>query len=152
MIEILLFQTFEEGYAYITSSIALDHIVREKEWPTKQDKRGRARRRDSRNHGPHLPIHSCPYPGSKMSKSMFALPQINNFFEKTVVRSLLGIIKMRLPCLSEASSAAAHDLALADELGVEFGSVEREVNVKVDAVESTLRGIHAFEVLFEVLP
>ena len=93
-----------------------------------------------------------PYPGSKMSKSIFALPQINNFFEKQVVRSLLGIIKMRLPCLSEASSAAAHDLALADELGVEFGSVEREVNVKVDAVESTLRGIHAFEVLFEVLP
>lgn len=81
---------------------------------------------------------------------MFALPQINNFFEKTVVRSLLGIIKMRLPCLSEASSAAAHDLALADELGVELGPVEREVDVEVDAVKSALRCIHAFEILFEV--
>jgi len=58
---------------------------------------------------------------------------------------------MRLPRLSEASSAAAHDLALADELGIEFGSVEREVDIKVDAVESTLRGIHAFKVFFEVL-
>ena len=27
MIKILLFQTFESGYAYITSSIALDQIV-----------------------------------------------------------------------------------------------------------------------------
>lgn len=53
--------------------------------------------------------------------------------------------------LPESRSAATHDLALADELGVEFGAVEREVNVKVDAVKSALRGIHAFKILFEVL-
>ena len=53
--------------------------------------------------------------------------------------------------LPESSCAATHDFALADELGVEFGAVEREVDVEVDAVESALRGVHAFKVFFEVL-
>ncbi len=35
--------------------------------------------------------------------------------------------------LSEARCAAAHDLSLADELGVEFGAVEGEEDVEVDA-------------------
>lgn len=35
--------------------------------------------------------------------------------------------------LSEPGGAAAHDLALADELGVEFGAVEGEEDVEVDA-------------------
>ena len=54
--------------------------------------------------------------------------------------------------LSETSRAATHDFALADELGVELGPVEREVDVEVDAVESALWGIHALKVLFKVLP
>lgn len=53
--------------------------------------------------------------------------------------------------LSEASRAAAHDFALADELGVELGTVEREVDVEVYTVEGTLGRVHALEVLFEVL-
>ena len=53
--------------------------------------------------------------------------------------------------LSESSCAATHDFTLADELGVEFGPVERQVDIKVYTVESSLRGIHAFEILFEVL-
>ena len=51
----------------------------------------------------------------------------------------------------EARGAAAHDLALADELGVELAAVEGEVDVEVDAVEGALRGVHALEVLLEVL-
>jgi hypothetical protein len=54
--------------------------------------------------------------------------------------------------LPKAGGAATHDLALADKLGVELGSIEREVDVEVYAVKGTLWGIHAFEVLFEVLP
>jgi hypothetical protein len=40
---------------------------------------------------------------------------------------------------------------LADQLGVELGTVQREVNVKVDTVEGALRCVHALEVLLEVL-
>jgi hypothetical protein len=53
--------------------------------------------------------------------------------------------------LPEPGRATTHDFALAYELGVEFRTVEREVNVEVNAVESTLGRVHAFEVLFEVL-
>ena len=63
----------------------------------------------------------------------------------------LGIIKMQLSCLSEASSAAAHDLALADQLGVELGAIESEVDVEVDTIERALWGVHTLEVLLEVL-
>jgi len=52
--------------------------------------------------------------------------------------------------LPKPGRAATHDLALADELGVELGAVEREVYVKVDAVKSALRGVHALKVLFEI--
>ena len=54
--------------------------------------------------------------------------------------------------LSEPRRATTHDLALADKLGVELGSVEREVDVEVYAVEGALWGVHTLEVLFEVLP
>jgi hypothetical protein len=40
---------------------------------------------------------------------------------------------------------------LANELGVEFGAVEGEVDIEVHAVESTLRRVHALKVLLEVL-
>ena len=53
--------------------------------------------------------------------------------------------------LPKPGGAAAHDLALAHELGVEFRTVEGEVDVKVDAVEGTLGRVHALKVLFEVL-
>jgi hypothetical protein len=56
--------------------------------------------------------------------------------------------RRRLP---ESRCAAAHDLALADKLGVEFGSVEGEVDVEVNAVEGALGCVHALKVLFEVL-
>jgi hypothetical protein len=55
------------------------------------------------------------------------------------------------PLLSEACGTSAHDFALANELGVEFGAVEGEVDVEVHSVESTLRSIHALKVLLEVL-
>ena len=53
--------------------------------------------------------------------------------------------------LSESRCAAAHDFALAYQLGVELGAVEREVDVEVHTVESALRRVHALEVLFKVL-
>ena len=55
------------------------------------------------------------------------------------------------PLLSETCGTSAHDLALANELGVEFGTVEGEVDVEVHSVESTLRSVHALKVLLEVL-
>lgn len=51
----------------------------------------------------------------------------------------------------EPRRAPTHHLALAHQLGVELAAVEGEVDVEVDAVESALRGIHALEVLFQVL-
>lgn len=68
----------------------------------------------------------------------------NELFQSTAG----NIIKVRL---SEPRRAATHDLALADKLGVKLRSVEREVDVEVYAVEGALWGIHALEVLFEVL-
>jgi hypothetical protein len=53
--------------------------------------------------------------------------------------------------LSEARSTSAHDFALAYELGVELGTVECEVNVKINAVKCTLGCIHALKVFFKVL-
>ena len=47
---------------------------------------------------------------------------------------------------SESCSAASHDLALADKLGIEFRAVEGEVDVEVYTVECALRSVHAFEV------
>ena len=40
---------------------------------------------------------------------------------------------------------------MANELGVEFGAVEGEVDIEVHAVESALRRVHALKVLLEVL-
>jgi hypothetical protein len=53
--------------------------------------------------------------------------------------------------LPEPCRAAAHDLALANELGVELGTVKREVDVEVYAVEGALGSVHALKVLLEVL-
>lgn len=52
---------------------------------------------------------------------------------------------------SKSGGTSAHDLSLADKFGVEFGAVESEVNVKVNAVKSALRCVHALKVLFKVL-
>jgi hypothetical protein len=54
------------------------------------------------------------------------------------------------PKLPEPRRAAAHDLALTNKLGVEFRSVERKVDVEVDAVEGALGRVHALKVFFEV--
>ena len=40
---------------------------------------------------------------------------------------------------------------MADKFGIEFRSVQREIDIEVDAVEGALWGIHALEVFFEVL-
>jgi hypothetical protein len=52
--------------------------------------------------------------------------------------------------LLESSCAATHDFALADQFGVEFGSVKGQVDVEIYSVECTVGGIHAFEIFFEV--
>jgi len=67
----------------------LDQIVRKKNGPQNKIKED-ARAEETVAIMVLVYPYIVPYPGSKMSKSMFALPQINNFFEKTVVRSLLG--------------------------------------------------------------
>lgn len=53
--------------------------------------------------------------------------------------------------LPKLSPAATHNLVLAHQLGAELAAVQGEVDVKVDAVEDTLRRVHALEVGFEVL-
>ena len=53
--------------------------------------------------------------------------------------------------LPEAGCASSHDFSLADELGVEFAAIEGEVDVEIDAVEGSLRRVHALEILLEVL-
>jgi hypothetical protein len=67
--------------------------------------------------------------------------------KKFVVSVTLGISFHLL----ESRRAATHHFALAYQLGVEFRSVKREIDVKVYSVECSLWGIHSFEVLFEVL-
>ena len=51
----------------------------------------------------------------------------------------------------EPRTAAAHNLALANQFGAEFRSVECEIDVEVDAVEGTLWRVHALKVLLEIL-
>ena len=58
---------------------------------------------------------------------------------------------MNVDLLSETRSAATHDLPLADEFGTELGPVQRQVDIEVDSVEGSLGGVHALEVLLEVL-
>jgi hypothetical protein len=53
--------------------------------------------------------------------------------------------------LSEASTAAAHNLALAHQLGTEFGAIQSQVDIKVDAVKGSLRRVHSLKVLLKVL-
>ena len=53
--------------------------------------------------------------------------------------------------LSESRRASTHNLTLAHELSVEFGAIERKVDIEVDAIEGALWCVHALEVLFEVL-
>lgn len=52
---------------------------------------------------------------------------------------------------SESRRASTHDFALTDQFGIEFASVEREVNVEIHSVKRALRRIHALKVLFERL-
>ena len=51
----------------------------------------------------------------------------------------------------EPSGTPAHDLALANELGIEFATVKGEVDVKVDTIEGALWSIHTLEIFFQVL-
>lgn len=53
--------------------------------------------------------------------------------------------------LSEPGTTSAHDLALANQFCIEFGSIEGQINIEVHTVECSLRCIHAFEILFEIL-
>lgn len=65
-------------------------------------------------------------------------------------KELFRVAPMLCP-LSEPGCATTHDLALAHKLSVELGAVEREVDIEVYTVESTLGGIHPLKVLLEVL-
>ena len=53
--------------------------------------------------------------------------------------------------LSESRPAAAHYLALADEFGTEFRTIQGEVDVEVNAVECSLWGVHPLKVLLQIL-
>lgn len=54
--------------------------------------------------------------------------------------------------LPKPRGTSAHDFTLAHQLSIKLGPIQREVDVKVDAVKSALGGIHALKVLFEILP
>lgn len=83
-----------------------------------------------------------------------------------IIQALLGINALRsffMPLaapetllrvtgpLSEASTAAAHNLALAHQLGAKLRAIERQVDIKVDTVKGSLWRVHALKVFFEVL-
>lgn len=71
--------------------------------------------------------------------------------EKQKAQKKKGTPRQRASHLSEAGAAAAHDLALADQLGAELGAIEGEVDVKVHPVERALGRVHALKVLLQVL-
>jgi hypothetical protein len=48
---------------------------------------------------------------------------------------------------SEPRSAPAHDIPLTYQLRIKLAAVKRQVDIEIDTVESTLRGVHPFEVL-----
>jgi hypothetical protein len=52
----------------------------------------------------------------------------------------------------ESRCAATHHFTLANQFCVEFGSVKGEVDVEIHTIECSLRGIHSFKVLLEILP
>ena len=52
--------------------------------------------------------------------------------------------------LPKSCTAPAHDLSLTDQLGVELGPIQRKIDIKVDSVECTLRGIHSLKIFLEV--
>lgn len=79
---------------------------------------------------------------------MYVLPHFLSFLSLCLSPVLYVAVGSRLP---ELGPAAAHDLVLAHQLGTEFTSIQSKVNVEVDAVEDTLRGVHALEVRLEVL-
>ena len=53
--------------------------------------------------------------------------------------------------LPESRSTPAHNLTLANQLGIELGAIERQVDIKVHTVECALGCVHALEILLEIL-
>lgn len=53
--------------------------------------------------------------------------------------------------LSESCTATTHNLPLTDQFSVELTSIEREIYIKIYAVECSLWRVHALKVLFEIL-
>ena len=56
--------------------------------------------------------------------------------------------KVHVVHLLKPASAPSHNLTLTNKLGVKLRPIKREVDVKVNTVESSLRGIHALKVFF----
>lgn len=52
---------------------------------------------------------------------------------------------------SKPSTTPPHHIALTHQLGIKLASIQRQVNVKIHAVKSPLRRIHALKVLLQVL-
>lgn len=52
---------------------------------------------------------------------------------------------------SEFGSAPAHNLTLANQFSIELTAIEREVDIKVHAVEGALGRVHPLEILFQIL-
>lgn len=96
--------------------------------------------RSSANHAP--PNQTVPY--------LIAGPHYL-VAKKSTGRMIKNFSFPRCNTLSEPGRAATHNFTLADELGVEFRAVEREVDVEVDTVEGALGCVHPFEVFLEVL-
>lgn len=53
--------------------------------------------------------------------------------------------------LAETSTAAAHDLTLANKLGAKLGSIKGQVDIEVDTVKGALWSVHSLKVLLQVL-
>lgn len=93
---------------------------------------------------PTLPVHPSIHPSSP---SRYPKPghlpaqHIQAFRKRPLIVS----------CSSESCAAPAHDIALTHQLGIKLTSIQCEIDVKVNTIESALRRIHPLKVLFEIL-
>jgi len=83
--------------------------------------------------------------------SHFITFQTNTQSKKFVHPIVIPDLALFSDALLESRCAAAHDFSLANQLGVELGSIKGKINVKIYSVKCSLWGIHSFEIFLQVL-
>jgi hypothetical protein len=72
-------------------------------------------------------------------------------FHRTIYQSNLLVLPLSRHS-PKPRATPPHHISLTDQFGIKFTPIQSQVDVEVDAVESSLRRIHPLKVLFEVLP